>query len=227
MQWLRQIFARFRFFETVLAWLGFSCGLLLFIPANYLPDGVNLMPYQLGLWCVMLSSFSYFLGRLFVHLWRVVEGSWQQKVNRRTMENLIHCLDHTEKAILREFVISRKTVLQLPIDEPAVLNLLDNGVLEMVDHQPLPEAHHRFDCMISLAARPLLSYRVLSLPVGNLTEEQLERLKKMRPQFLQPNYDANRTYSGKVFRIRANQASGDERRGQPQSMDMEHHQVAS
>ncbi|MFM2480259.1 super-infection exclusion protein B [Celerinatantimonas sp. YJH-8] len=227
MRWLKQILARFKFFETLLAWIGFSCGLLLLIPRSYFPESVDLVPYLLGLWCAMLSCASYFLGRLFIYAWKIIGGRWQLRVSRRNIEALIQCLDHTEKAILREFVISRRSVLRLPVTEPAVANLLHNGVLELVEYQQLLDQHNRVDCMISLMARPLLSYRVLSLPVGNLTEEQLERLKKMRPRFLQPDYDANRTYSGKVFRIRTSYSRGAEGTSATELDRLEHHQAAS
>lgn len=226
MQWLRQIYARFNVLEILVAWVGFGSGLLLLIPRSYLPQTVDLSPYFFALWCVMLACVAYFLGRLFIDSWNVVEGRWQQRLARRNVASLVQCLNHTEKAILREFVISRRTVLKLPVDEPAVVNLLHNGVLEMVEHQQLYDQQSHIDCMISLAARPLLSYRVLSLPVGKLTEEQLDRLKKMRPAFLQPDYQVNRTYSGKVFRIRTVSAK-DRSANSPATLPHGHHHMAS
>ncbi|MFM2478107.1 super-infection exclusion protein B [Celerinatantimonas sp. MCCC 1A17872] len=201
MRWLKQALARLNILEMLLAWCGCGAGFFILVPQSYWP--VHIEPnYFLAAWAVALVSLSYFVGRLFLRCWAVVDGLWRKRLARRNMESLIQCLDHTERAILREFVIRRTSVLKLPVAEPAVVNLLDNGVLEMNDPQQLIEQHERVECMISLAARPLLSYRVLALPVGNLTEEQLDKLKKMRPAFLQPDYQANRTYSGKVFRIR-------------------------
>ncbi|CAG9297902.1 super-infection exclusion protein B [Celerinatantimonas diazotrophica] len=201
MRWLKQALARLNILEMLLAWFGCGAVFFILIPQSYWP--VSIAPnYLLIAWAGALLSLSYFVGRLFIRCWAVVDGFWRKRLNRRNMESLIHCLDHTERAILREFVIRRTSVLKLPVAEPAVVNLLNNGVLEMNDSQQMIEQHERVECMISLAARPLLSYRVLSLPVGNLTEDQLDKLKKMRPAFLQPDYQSNRTYSGKVFRIR-------------------------
>lgn len=201
MRRLKQALARLNILEMLLAWFGSGAAFFLLIPQSYWPVSLN-PNYFLMAWAVALLSLSYFVGRLFVHCWAMIDGFWRKRLARRNMESLIQCLDHTERAILREFVIRRTSVLKLPVAEPAVINLLNNGVLEMNDSQQMIEQHDRIECVISLAARPLLSYRVLSLPVGNLTEEQLDKLKKMRPAFLQPEYQSNRTYSGKVFRIR-------------------------
>lgn len=201
MRWFIKIIARFSIFETTLAWLGCAAALCLLIPAQFWPIKFS---HQMLLipWCALLVVVSYFLGRSFIGIWSVAEQLWNKRMRRRNMESMVQCLDHTERAILREFVIRRSSVLQLPVNEPAVANLLHNGILEMNESQQLLDQEAVVDCVISLAARPLLSYRVLSLPVGNLTGEQLDKLKKLRPAFLKPEKQTARTYSGKVFRIR-------------------------
>ncbi|MFM2484752.1 super-infection exclusion protein B [Celerinatantimonas yamalensis] len=221
MRWLIQKIADLNIVATTLAWVGFAAGLFLLVPTAYLPVKID-AHMLLFAWGGVFIAVSYFLGRLFVRAWKVIEARWQKRLAQQNIESLIRCLDHTERAILREFVIRRTSVLHLPVKEPAVANLLHNGVLEMNEPQQLLDQLDRVDCMISLAARPLLSYRTLSLPVGNLTGEQLDKLKKLRPIFLQPDYEANRTYSGKVFRIKtSNQSDSDA------PMHMDHPPMAS
>jgi hypothetical protein len=199
---LKQFLPTLNVVDTLLAWIGLSAGTILIIPEGFLKLDVSFKSSQPILLVTLVASLAYFLSRLMVRVWSGVEGRSKSRAKQRDIENLVKCLDHCERAVLREFVISRRSVLSLPLSEPSVANLIHNGVLERVDDEPVAEGRQMVDCVISLAARPLLSFRVLSLPVGKLSEEQLDQLKRMRPQFLQPEYLANRTHSGKVFRIR-------------------------
>jgi hypothetical protein len=199
---LKQFLPTLNVVDTLLAWIGLSAGTILIIPEGFLKLDVSFKSSQPILLVTLVASLAYFLSRLMVRVWSGVEERSKSRAKQRDIENLVKCLDHCERAVLREFVISRRSVLSLPLSEPSVANLIHNGVLERVDDEPVAEGRQMVDCVISLAARPLLSFRVLSLPVGKLSEEQLDQLKRMRPQFLQPEYLANRTHSGKVFRIR-------------------------
>lgn len=80
---------------------------------------------------------------------------------------MIECLDFTEKAILREFVIQRKSVINLPLTEPAVKNLLDAGVLDFAYGQPLNDDLSQIKALMIALARPLLTYKAL----GRVTEK--------------------------------------------------------
>ena len=101
---------------------------------------------------------------------------------------MIECLDFTEQAILREFVIQRKSVINLPLTEPAVKNLLDAGVLDFAYGQPLNDDLSQIKAlMIALEARPLLTYKALGLSNGKMSEEQVEIIMNARPKYVSKN----------------------------------------
>ena len=52
---------------------------------------------------------------------------------------MIGFLDFNEKAVLREFVLQRKSVINLPITEPAVKNLMDAGCATYAYGKPVRE----------------------------------------------------------------------------------------
>ena len=97
---------------------------------------------------------------------------------------MIRCMDFSERAILREFVLQRKSVIKLPVTEPAVKNLLDAGVLTYAYGQPFHEDDTQIKAlMIAMSARPLITYRVLGLSRSKMSEEQIEQIMSARPRF--------------------------------------------
>ena len=102
---------------------------------------------------------------------------------------MIRQLDFEEKALLREFIIQRKTVLALPLTEPAVSNLLASGILASAfETQEIKGSSRIIKLSIAIEAREQLTHRVIGLPIGKLTEEEAEVLKAARPQYARNKY---------------------------------------
>jgi hypothetical protein len=133
--------------------------------------------------------FKYWAIKLFDFC--VVKIECRQKISSRI--NMIKCLDFEEKAILREFIIQKKNVLSLPLTEPAVTNLLSAGVLEPAfETQEIKGSSRQIKLSIALEARRKLTYIVLGLPAGKLTDGQATTLKLARPSYARTNYIALR-----------------------------------
>jgi hypothetical protein len=72
----------------------------------------------------------------------------------------------------------------LPITEPAVKNLLEAGVLTYAYGQPMYEDDTLIKAlMVSLPARPYITYRALGISKGKMSEEQIEQIMSSRPKF--------------------------------------------
>ncbi len=203
MEFLGRLLARWGILDIFMAWLLIASAMVLMLPQQWLPEGGLNAELNVTLVLSCIAGLAFFLSRCLLLVAAAVSAGVQQRRELQRLSAMIACLDHSERAILREFIITRRSVLSLPLNEPAVLNLLNNGVLKPMNEQHIQEQRSNVDMMINLAARPLLSYKALGLPVGKLNEEQIEHLKSIRPRFLQPDYKANRTHSGKLFRIRA------------------------
>ena len=170
-------------------WLLLCCSALLLFPMERLP-GINEWLVQLKAFINLgvLVACSYFASQLLLILWDHLLIHWNERQKQKNLQRMIEHLDFTEKAILREFVIQRKSVINLPLTEPAVKNLLDAGVLDFAYGQPLNDDLSQIKAlMISLEARPLLTYKALGLSNGKMSEEQLDMIMNARPKYVSKN----------------------------------------
>lgn len=162
-----------------------------------LPDGLaqslgmltlrsQLSPY---LTVAIIVSGSYFIAKslLFIHFKLTHKTEQQEQSNR--MMSMIKRLDFEEKAVLREYIIQRKNMLSLPLNEPAVANLLEAGVLvPALSTQEINGERRVVKLSINLAARSLLTHKLLGLPQGKMTEAEVELLKSARPEYARQNF---------------------------------------
>ena len=82
---------------------------------------------------------------------------------------------------MREFVIQRKSVINLPINEPSVRNLIENGLLVPTDYDMDEEG--RLPIMINTIARPLITYKAVGLTKNKMSEEQIDQIVSARPKY--------------------------------------------
>ena len=109
-----------------------------------------------------------------------------EKKRNEDIEMKLHDLDHIEKAVLREFIIKGAYAIKLPITEPAVANLINNGILETVDnyqqHTLLGPVRN---IKISEYAKTKLTNEMYGIPdMENLTETELRRIHNKRPKYM-------------------------------------------
>ncbi|MDF0533060.1 superinfection exclusion B family protein [Shewanella yunxiaonensis] len=101
------------------------------------------------------------------------------------IEEKVLLLDPAERALLREFFLQGSAVLTMPKEDMVVQSLLNTHILECVGN----ERHYAIqgptaDFKISMKARRHLNRRVLRLPAGELSKEDMQHLMKARPQFI-------------------------------------------
>lgn len=179
-------FSQYHAFNWLMIWLLLCSTAILLFPADKLgPAAAHwLHACSLYLWLGVLVSSSYFVSQCLLILLDLLHQQLSAYQQRNQLEQMIRCLDFSERAVLREFVLQRKSVIKLPITEPAVKNLLDAGVLTYAYGQPLFEDDSMIKAlMIALPARPLITYRALGLSKGKMSEEQIEQIMSARPKF--------------------------------------------
>jgi hypothetical protein len=167
-------------------WLLLCCCAILLFPVERIQiAGEWLIQFRVFFSLGLLIACSYFFSQLLLIVWDHAIAHWSERQKHQYLQRMIERLDFTEKAILREFVIQRKSVINLPLTEPAVKNLLDAGVLDFAYGQPLNDDLSQIKAlMISLEARPLLTYKALGLSNGKMTEEQVEMIMSARPKYV-------------------------------------------
>ncbi|MGL4206187.1 MAG: superinfection exclusion B family protein [Aeromonadaceae bacterium] len=179
-------FSQFQTLNWLMVWTLMCCSAILLFPVEKLGEAAAnfLHPMSLYLWLGVLAAGSYFISQLILVGWELLRTHLQAKLQHSRLEQMIQCLDFSERAILREFILQRKSVIKLPVTEPAVKNLLDAGVLTYAYGQPFYEDDTQIKAlMIALPARPLITYRAVGLSKGKMSEEQIEQIMNSRPKF--------------------------------------------
>lgn len=179
-------FSQFQAFNWLMVWLLMCSSAILLFPAEKLGPAAAewLRACSLYLWLGILVAGSYFLSQLILILLDLARHHYSDYQQRERLEQMVRCLDFSERAVLREFILQRKSVIKLPVTEPAVKNLLDTGVLTYAYGQPFSEDDIMIKAlMIALPARPLITYKALGLSKGKMSEEQIEQIMSARPKF--------------------------------------------
>ena len=174
----------------LMVWLLLCCSIILLFPAGLMKGAVSQWAADHAAWLGvgMLIAISYFCSQGFLIAWEWACEEWQARRQQDQLAQMIGFLDFNEKAVLREFVLQRKSVINLPITEPAVKNLMDAGVLTYAYGKPTREKDDENQIralMIALPARPLLTYKVLGLSRGKMSDEQVEQIMNARPKCAQ------------------------------------------
>ncbi|AUV11244.1 hypothetical protein GVO02_05100 [Aeromonas caviae] len=188
-RWIQHFYQLNRL-NWLMVWLLLCCSIILLFPAGLMKGAVSQWATAHAAWLGvgMLIAISYFCSQGFLIAWEWACDEWQSRRQQDQLAQMIGFLDFNEKAVLREFVLQRKSVINLPITEPAVKNLMDAGVLTYAYGKPTREKEDENQIralMIALPARPLLTYKVLGLSRGKMSDEQVEQIMNARPKFAQ------------------------------------------
>ena len=188
-RWIQHFYQLNRL-NWLMVWLLLCCSIILLFPAGLMKGAVSQWAADHAAWLGvgMLIAISYFCSQGFLIAWEWACDEWQSRRQQDQLAQMIEFLDFNEKAVLREFVLQRKSVINLPITEPAVKNLMDAGVLTYAYGKPTREKDDENQIralMIALPARPLLTYKVLGLSRGKMSDEQVEQIMNARPKFAQ------------------------------------------
>ena len=191
-RWIQHFYQLNRL-NWLMVWLLLCCSIILLFPAGLMKGAVSQWATVHAAWLGvgMLIAISYFCSQGFLIAWEWACEEWQSRRQQDQLAQMIGFLDFNEKAVLREFVLQRKSVINLPITEPAVKNLMDAGVLTYAYGKPVREKEDENQIralMIALPARPLLTYKVLGLSRGKMSDEQVEQIMNARPKFAQKRF---------------------------------------
>ncbi len=177
--------------QHFMIWLFLCPSILLCIPSHVLPKSTKLWieDYTAILYVGILTAVSYFITILFLFCLEKIMIRYHENQKKAQMAKMLQNIDFNERAVLREFWLQRKSMIPLPISEPSVKHLLDAGILEPAYpsadffHKTHPGDKQIRPLIISLQARPFISFKVIGLNPTTLTAEQMEWIKNTRPRF--------------------------------------------
>lgn len=168
--------------------------MLLFLPLDQIAPQVyeKVQDARFYLYIALLAEAAHFLSFAVLSvISRFLQRRAEKKADLR-MQQCVQTLDFAEKALLREFVLQRKSLLTLPVDEPSVSSLYEQGILSLSEFADPQQKTGDF--YISKAARPYITYKAIGLSRVKMTEEQLHQIKLLRPMF------AKNSGIGRVYR---------------------------
>ena len=126
---------------------------------------------------------------------RILDLTRQYEIIQEKVEKAVETLDFAERALLREYVLQRKSVLTLPVTEPTVRNLIDDGVLKIVN--VVDDVTAKAQIIISKEARPYITYKAIGLTLGKMSEEQISQIMNSRPDYAREKaIQTNRVFIG-------------------------------
>ena len=173
-----------------MVWFTLINGMIVMLPADVVGEqgAAWITSHNFYWYAGLVIGVSYFASHAITILCSSLFEGATSKSQASNLQNMIRCLDFTEKAVLREFVLQRRSVINLPVNEPAVKNLLGAGILTYAYGTP-----HSGDVstikalMITLEARPYITYKILGLSKSGMSEEQIEQILNERPKFIGKN----------------------------------------
>ncbi len=188
MDWISKLFDVYKLPFKIIAWVAFVSGILLFSPDSFLNllklDGL-LEKNGSVIGIVFVASTGLVVVNIFAWLFSLVKSKRHVSQLKKNMEQALLRLDHSEKAVLREFYIRGKYNIDLPIDDPTVVGLMNKGIIYRSGNY----GQHTLEgillpCAINDNARDFITLDLIEMPAtSNPSKQEIERIRNTRPQF--------------------------------------------
>lgn len=192
----QSVFAANKTLNIVMLWLFCVTLLLLVLPLETISQELadQVAANRTYLYLALIVELSNFISQAIISFIGSYLNRRGQKIEQDAMKNVVSGLDFSERALLREFVLQRKSVLYLPESEPTVRSLVESGILNVVGDPD--ETTSRVPMVITKQARPFISYRAIGLTRSKMNDEMLEQIMNARPEFAREKKVMPRAYRG-------------------------------
>lgn len=183
--------------NTIMMWLFCLTVLMLVVPWQAVsPDfASHIEANKIMLYFALIIEISNFISQAVATVYNSIYHKKQSQRIHERVTKAVEELDFAEKALLREYVLQRRSVLTLPVTEPTVRNLIDEGVLKIVN--VVDELTHKAQIIISKEARPLITYKAIGLTLGKMSEEQVSQIMSARPDYAKEKFvQTNKVFIG-------------------------------
>ncbi len=100
------------------------------------------------------------------------------------LDSVLKNLDHSEKAVLREFYLQGQHTIDLPVDHATVVGLTNKRIIVVAGSVGTQAAAGiLFACKIHKEVERRLSPVLIDMPPGKPTDEEAKRILGLRPEF--------------------------------------------
>ena len=163
-------------------------GLLLFLPASListlkLSEFITEFGKYIGI--TFIFSIGYILISIFPFLYKIFQNKSKIKKFKTTIIEKLEKLTYSEKCFLREFFIQRKDVIEAPLECTEYISLYNKKIVQVASTNVRSFVFGKY---ISILINPLIKDKITDNHIGLLssepTQEELEKVKSERPDFL-------------------------------------------
>ena len=185
--------------NIVMVWLCLATVALLTVPwEQFSPELAARVEQSRGFLCLaLILELSNFLAQALIGMISSMRRKHAAAATEQRMSYLVSNMDFSERALVREFVLQRKSELKVPLEQPTVRSLLDSGILILVAGE---DEKNRVGVSISRQARPFITYRAIGISAGKLSDEQINQLMEERPEYARPEQKPRHVYRSGAFK---------------------------
>lgn len=199
MELLARLFDITKLPSKVFAWLALLSGVYVLSP-NSLLELVHLdrlpVEYKSYAGAIFVAASSFLIINGFLWSWQKVIHFFRARATRKSVRQAILELDADEIAVLREFYIQDKHVIELPVDHPTVAGLRNKRIVLLASNAGYRDlAGSVFPVQLSEYAKSLITQETLRLP-ENPTEQDMDRIRAERPNYISQIQKTDRLRGG-------------------------------
>lgn len=195
-------------------WLFTVCLLMTFLPSSLMQAlGVEsfIKRYSVLIGLIEILTFTYLAISACFYGLNIMQQKRRHTYIQEQILTKLNILDLNERAILREFFIRRSSVLVMPDDDVSVQALYEAGIIKKIftkmNHpQNRQQGDPSSEYKISPEARKVMTRSQLAMPTQNMTHDDINRFKRIRPNCVQAIYKPSKIIRAK-FRRRYNEVS--------------------
>lgn len=188
MDWFGRLFDITKLPSKVFVWMVALTAAYLFLPPHVqLALHLDGFPkeYKTYAGALLVAAASFLAINCTLWIWNEIRGWFGKRAAQVRIAEAIAQLDHFEKAVLREFFIQGKHVIELPFDHPTVAGLLRKRILSLSSTQGYRSlAGLVSPVTLGTLARELLEFAYIDFPLDP-TDADIRRLHDERPNFVQ------------------------------------------
>ena len=187
------------FINIMMVWLTCATIALITIPweafSQDIAERVNYCRDYLYL--ALIFELSNFVAQFMLKIWNSIKIKNVQKKTEQQISTAVNGMDFSERALVREFVLQRKSELRLPATETTVQSLRETGILHQISNV---DESSTAVFTISRQARPYITYRVLGISAAGMSKEQIDQIMSERPSYAKPEIKMRRVYRSGNFK---------------------------
>lgn len=205
MEWLGKIFEFLKMPLRIIAFVAFLSGFLLFLPGELiktliLDEFINSYGQYFGI--SFLISVTFLIFTLVPLGFKWIKQKILNKRNEAKflakIEQTLSDLSHPEKCLLREFVLQNKHVIEVPLENPEVVSLLNKGVIQFASTNIRSFIYGNYIFIkINEKAKNFFTNETFGLHDRQPTPADMVLVKEERPDFLTRLEDINNLINGK------------------------------